>query len=50
MSNLRMMFIRTNRLAGIEETLGKIPRFENLYQASDVINDMDYKLERVLRR
>lgn len=49
-SNLRMMFIRTNRLAGIEETLGKIPRFENLYQASDVINDMDYKLERVLRR
>lgn len=49
-SNLRMMFIRTNRLAGLEESLGKVPRFENLNQASDVVNDMDYKLKRILKR
>lgn len=49
-SNLRMMFIRTNQLSGIEDYLGKVPRFENLYQASDVVNDMDYKLKRILRR
>lgn len=49
-NNLRMMFIRTNQLSGIEDSLGKVPRFENLHQASDVVNDMDYKLKRILKR
>lgn len=48
-SNLRMMLIRTNRLAKIDDFIEKVPHFKDLDEAKEVVYDMDYKLKRILK-